>query len=495
MTRSRTLLPFLAMLGLVGCTENGFSQLNQDDFFQQNRINTVDALIVVDNSCSMAEEQNKLAVNFDSFIQFFSEAEVDWQIGVITTDTVNEGFMGKLIGGDDELQIVDPTGEVVDEVRYDTTWPVAPGAVFSLDPSWNATIRNDDLAHWCVTDAGTPGQPNPACAAESGDGADDRYGEVVITEFVPDPDGVADDQGEWVEITNISATDIDMAGWSLRDNGKNNFVFPDGTSLAAGASLVLARTSDSAANGGIEGALATGADFTLNNHDLYLTSSTEGAAEIFAENVAQGTTGAGIEMGLEAARMAVEDQVEYNAGFLREEANLSILMVSDEEDSSPLSVDAYLRTFADIKGGAYRDHSRMNVSAVVGDKPPAFDGEPSCSSDNGYADYGSRYVYAAQSTGGLVDSICDEDFSPLVSELGLTLSGLLVEFELSRVPDLATLTVSIYDTPDESSKVRDLTLDVDFTYVEENNTILFEKDQIPNSQQYIKASYRIKSGA
>jgi hypothetical protein len=480
---------------LAGCTENGFSQLNQDDFFQQNRINTVDVLIVVDNSCSMAEEQNKLAVNFDGFIQFFEEAEVDWQIGVVTTDTVSEGFQGRLIGGDDEIQVVDPTGEVVDEVHYSIDWPVASGVVFSLDPSWNATIRNDDLDHWCILETATPGEPNPSCAAESGDGSDDRYGAIVITEFLPDPEGVEDSLGEWVEITNISEEEISLDGWLLKDTGKNQWSFPAGVVIAPGAALVLARDSDSSINGGIENALALGADFSLNNHDLFLSNSTEGAAEIFAENVAQGTTGAGIEMGLEAVRQAIEEQAEYNAGFLREEANLSVLIVSDEEDSSPLSVDAYLRSFADAKGGAYRDHARMNVSGVVGDTPPEFDGEPSCSSDNGYADYGSRYVYAAQTTGGLVDSICDEDFSPIVAELGLTLSGLLVEFQLSRVPDLATLTVSIYDSPDESSKVKDLTLDVDFTYVEENNSILFEKEQIPNSQQYIKVSYRIKSGA
>ncbi|HND28447.1 MAG TPA: lamin tail domain-containing protein [Myxococcota bacterium] len=482
---------------LLACTENNFARVYQDDFFQQERINTVDVLLVVDNSCSMVEEQNKLATNFDSFIQFFTEADVDWQIGVVTTDVVQEQFAGRLIGGDDEILVVDAVGTVVGEVRYDRDWPVAPGAVFTLDPSYNAAIRNDTLSAWCVGGAGSPGEANTTCATEQGLGTDARYGAVIVTEFLPDPDGVADNLGEWLELTNISDADVDLTGWTLRDNGLSLYSFPEGTILAAGGILTLARTDDSAANGGIEGALALGDGYTLNNHDLYLTRATEGAAEIFSENVAQGTGGVGIEMGFESVHKALIDPdfAPLNAGFVREDANLSVIMVSDEEDSSPMSVNEYLQAFADLKGGeAYRNHARMNVSAVVGDTPPEFDGEPSCSSASGVADYGSRYVYAARATSGLIDSICNDDFSPIVAQLGLTLSGLLVEFELSRVPELDTLVVSIYDSPDEASKVRDLVIDVDFSYVEERNTIVFEADQVPESEQYVKATYRIRSG-
>ncbi|HNH48307.1 MAG TPA: lamin tail domain-containing protein, partial [Myxococcota bacterium] len=247
---------------LLACTENNFARVYQDDFFQQERINTVDVLLVVDNSCSMVEEQNKLATNFDSFIQFFTEADVDWQIGVVTTDVVQEQFAGRLIGGDDEILVVDAVGTVVDEVRYDRDWPVAPGAVFTLDPSYNAAIRNDTLSAWCVGGAGSPGEANTTCATEQGLGTDARYGAVIVTEFLPDPDGVADNLGEWLELTNISDADVDLTGWTLRDNGLSLYSFPEGTILAAGGILTLARTDDSAANGGIEGALALGDGYT-----------------------------------------------------------------------------------------------------------------------------------------------------------------------------------------------------------------------------------------
>lgn len=483
---------------LAGCTENTFTQLTKVDVFQQQRKNTVDVLLVVDNSCSMIEEQQKLATNFDSFIQYFDSADVDWQVGVVTTDMEQEQFAGHLIGGDDEIVLVDAAGTEVERVSYDHDWAVAEGEAYALDPSWYNAVSNDAQGKWCTAGAGSPGSANAACGIAEGSGANDAYGAVIVTEFMANPAGVADDQGEWFEVTNVSASDVDLTGWTVIDNGRNAFSVPDGTTVAAGGTLVFARSTDTAQNGGVVAQVALGADFTLNNDLLLLTDETEGPAEVFSELVAQGTSGSGLEMGLEAAYAALydEDVAEHNAGLVREEANLSILVVSDEEDSSPEPVDWYLRKFADKKGeAAYRDHSLMNVSAVVGDSPPPFDGEPSCSSDSGNAAYGHRYVDAVAKTGGLVDSICDEDFSPLVSQLGLTLSGLQAEFTLSAYPQLDSLQVGLYATAETESKIRDLTLDVDYTYVEERNAIHFDYEQLPESEQYLLVEYKIRSGS
>ncbi|MBM4369973.1 MAG: hypothetical protein FJ102_27435, partial [Deltaproteobacteria bacterium] len=156
-----TRLPWVVLL--AGCTENSFTQLTKIDVFQQNRKNTVDVLLVVDNSCSMVEEQGKLATNFESFIQYFDTADVDWQIGVITTDMEQEQFQGHLIGGDDEIVLVDSAGTEVERVNYDHDWAVAPGVAYALDPSWFNAVSNDSASHWCTAGAGTPGAANAAC--------------------------------------------------------------------------------------------------------------------------------------------------------------------------------------------------------------------------------------------------------------------------------------------------------------------------------------------
>ena len=120
----------------------------------------------------------------------------------------------------------------------------------------------------------------------------------------------------------------------------------------------------------------------------------------------------------------------------------------------------------------------------------------SCSSTDGMADYGIRYVDLADRTKGLVESICDEDFSPIAQELGLVLSGLATEFELSGFPDETTIEAKLYSTNDEAGFERDLVKDTDFVYIRERNSIRFEEDQVPPAEWYVVVSYRLlASGA
>lgn len=93
--------PALALLGLglVSCTsEVQIFVRTQNDVFQQADQRMVDVLLVVDNSCSMIDEQIKLGASFEDFISEFVDAEVDYQIGVTTTDMVDGTHRGRLQG-------------------------------------------------------------------------------------------------------------------------------------------------------------------------------------------------------------------------------------------------------------------------------------------------------------------------------------------------------------------------------------------------------------
>lgn len=56
----------------------------------------VDVLFVVDNSCSMEEEQALLGANFDAFINWFIGAPLDWHVGVVSTDMLDPSQSGRL---------------------------------------------------------------------------------------------------------------------------------------------------------------------------------------------------------------------------------------------------------------------------------------------------------------------------------------------------------------------------------------------------------------
>lgn len=65
--------------------------------------------------------------------------------------------------------------------------------------------------------------------------------EVVINEFLPDPDGVDGGQ-EWVELYNSGAATVDLSGWTLRagtSSLSDKYTLPAGTSLAPGGFLVI----------------------------------------------------------------------------------------------------------------------------------------------------------------------------------------------------------------------------------------------------------------
>jgi len=73
------------------------------DEFQQSSAAQMDVLWVVDNSESMANEQAELKDNFDRFIQIMVDSDLDFHIGVISTDVTNPTTAGVLHKGSSNI--------------------------------------------------------------------------------------------------------------------------------------------------------------------------------------------------------------------------------------------------------------------------------------------------------------------------------------------------------------------------------------------------------
>ncbi len=170
-----------------------------------------------------------------------------------------------------------------------------------------------------------------------------------------------------------------------------------------------------------------------------ITPETQNAEQVFQDIVAVGIGGSGFEMGLEAAKLAFEPQnAQANAGFLREEAKLSVIWVSDEEDFSREGVPHYVNGLKDIKGGASRD--AVTLSSLVAadlDECPA----------SNFTTQGDRYVDAATRGQGIVGNLCAEDFEPIVTELSLNTSRLRDVFYLAESPLAETVRVFVDNEP------------------------------------------------
>lgn len=81
----------------AGVTPDGGTPACVDSFTQRPQP-LVDVLLVVDNSCSMAEEQATLAGNFNLLLDTLVQNNTDFHIGVTTTDTSQTGERGHLVG-------------------------------------------------------------------------------------------------------------------------------------------------------------------------------------------------------------------------------------------------------------------------------------------------------------------------------------------------------------------------------------------------------------
>jgi len=129
------------------------------------------------------------------------------------------------------------------------------------------------------------------------------------------------------------------------------------------------------------------------------------------------------EAGLTVTSEAVEmtDPGECNHGFIRPEAMLHIIMVSDEPEQSPMAWNHYVDKVVAKKGSA----ANVKFSAIAGDYPVS-----SCSS----AEPGTGYYEAVASTGGVFLSICSDWANPANLSMLAAASVQQSAFELSATP-------------------------------------------------------------
>lgn len=239
-----------------------------------------------------------------------------------------------------------------------------------------------------------------------------------------------------------------------------------------------------------------------------------------------GTLGNGDEKGLLAAQLAVTPPLMApggpNDGFVRPDAALVIIVLSDEEDSScaPVrkeygggcgfppeydhtdwgSTDFYARLFNGLKG--HGGEHLVKVTAIVAtDTSEEYvkageDGEVTrygCGTGEEEAIYAPRYIEVAERTGGQTISICQSDYGTLLRDLAGGVSGARVSFPLSRRPFEDSLRVFV--TPQGGTRTA-LTRDVEWTYTgcvsgDFANVVRFHSDHVPPPMSTVEIEYAV----
>mgnify|MGYP007046913292 CR=1 FL=1 len=281
----------------------------------------------------------------------------------------------------------------------------------------------------------------------------------------------------WVVDTSCSMAD-EQAALAINFPGFTEFF------LETGLPFRLAVTStnvDEEGTEGLDGAFNSG----------WLDQDSEDLQEEWVSRALMGIDdGHRDEKGLHAAWTALEELgSSANAGFVRDDADLAIIIVSDEPDYSTIGrpdsgdyidADGFSLWLDGLKG----DPERSQLSAIVGISPDGLDSPDGCNQDGGGqqgggALRGNGYLEAAQATDGVWQSICSDDWTEMLRLLGLLTAGLQDTFVLSRTAYPATIQVTVAGLP-----VNQWEFDV------ESNALFFgTSDTIPRPGQVIEIEY------
>ncbi len=233
----------------------------------------------------------------------------------------------------------------------------------------------------------------------------------------------------------------------------------------------------------------------------YIDNTTPDPVGAFTGNMTMGDDGMGAcEVGLEASYRALTPPLVdgYNAGFYREDALLSIVIVSDEVDGSTTGCDAisymeYIPWLTSLKGPHSMD--LIHFAAIVGDYPGG------CSSSWGDADPGHGYYQVYTALGeehATYASICNQDWSEVMTALGLEAAGLRRSFHLSLVPVEGTMTVYLdpdgEDGPEEEVEIFEDPVN-SFVYNRVSNSLDFTVDTMPDEGAKLRVRYQIAEDA
>ena len=216
--------------------------------------------------------------------------------------------------------------------------------------------------------------------------------------------------------------------------------------------------------------------------ELVIDSTHSNPKQLFLDMVSQGANGSADERGLQAAKAALSEPLVsgYNAGFLREDAALAAIVVTDEDDYSNVSSTDFTNWFKGLKS----DPSKVSFSAVCGGRDGCSDWT-SWNSTGPITAIGARkYVEVVDNTNGALQAICSSDFAKVLSYLSLNAAGMTDTFELTEEPsNIAQMVVEVDGVAVTYSGING------YTYSVQDNAIVFHGTEIPGPGTRVTVSY------
>lgn len=207
----------------------------------------------------------------------------------------------------------------------------------------------------------------------------------------------------------------------------------------------------------------------------WITPSTQDPAAALAQALTLDAEDCGSPSGLLAMERALTEPNTsgVNAGFLRDDALLSVVFVSSAWDESPDGSQSYSSFLAGLKA----DPNMVTVSAIAGDR---IDGcSATCEGAPVSAEGGDRYIDVQEAFPGTFVSLCDCDLGPGLSDAGWSSAGFESVFMLSQWPS----------SPDDVDVLVNGEPTSGWTYDSDANTVTFAPESVPPAFADIRIQY------
>lgn len=198
-----------------------------------------------------------------------------------------------------------------------------------------------------------------------------------------------------------------------------------------------------------------------------LNSSTPDLINSFKSQVSVGITGSSFETGLHQAYLSTKSSSNTNYGqalqLIRQDANFSVILITDENDSSPLTDADYVYHFNSLGS------SNSLIHTIISPPPSGCAG----------LSVNQRLANLSYLTGGTIMSICSIDWGYDLEQVAKQ-SYLAASFYLAETPINGSVSVLVNGVPASG-----------WSYNNVFNSVTFEPDAVPEDGEEIVIQYML----
>ncbi len=213
-----------------------------------------------------------------------------------------------------------------------------------------------------------------------------------------------------------------------------------------------------------------------------LTQATPNLLSLLKERFSLGQGGSDLESGLGSIKDGLE-KFGVSSGFLRQDAILALVALTNEDDYSLGDVSDYKLFFDELKPSVpgFAQGWLFNFIGVV-----SIDGQ--CKTTAEFKEAGLRYMELADISGGGKNSVCESDLGTAVSNLEHKIVQVLSEFKLNNEPDINSIKVYLNNVlvPQSDSN--------GWTYQGSRQSIVFHGKYLPGAFDKIRVDFDPSGG-